>query len=116
MIVGDDYLEVLSKYFDEFPPFLGGKCGCPKCVNVVETVGEKKMVDLGERHVNGTSSGSELDATSSGSELNAGTSVDISRQPVKITAVGALLLWVCVVFILGVCYHMLPQLYSRSGS
>ncbi|GJW33328.1 phosphatidylinositol/phosphatidylcholine transfer protein SFH11-like protein [Tanacetum coccineum] len=124
-IVGQDYLEVLSKYFDEFPPFLGGNCGCPKCVNVVETVGQKKTMELGEHHVNGTSSGSELVAASSGSELvavssgselDAGTSIDISRQPVRITAVGALLLWVCVVFILGVYYHMFPQLYSRSGS
>nr|GEY41795.1 phosphatidylinositol/phosphatidylcholine transfer protein SFH12-like [Tanacetum cinerariifolium] len=102
MIVGEDYLEVLSKYFDEFPPFLGGKCGCPKCVNVVETVGQKKTMELGEHRVNGASSGSELVAASSGSELlaassgselDAGTSVDISRQPVRITAVVALLLW-----------------------
>lgn len=108
MILGDDYKEVLSKYFEELPDFLGGKCSCPKCANGVATVGER-IIDLSDRHLNNTSSNSELYAV---------TSLSISREYIKIAGVGALLLWVCIVFILGAYYHqfMISQLYNRSGS
>lgn len=100
MIVGEDYQAVLSRYFDELPPFLGGKCCCPKCANEVETIVDHQP-----------------NGTSSGSEVYAGTSLDSNRGHTKIVTVGALLLWVFV-FILAVYYHklMLPQLYNRNAS
>ncbi|XP_076903602.1 uncharacterized protein LOC143558707 [Bidens hawaiensis] len=105
MIVGDDYREVLARYLEQLPPFLGGNCSCPKCANVVATIGEKTRVDL---HRNGASSDTEL---------YVGSSLDTNREHTK-TVMGGLLIWVCVVFILAVCYHhsMLPHLYNRSGS
>ncbi|KAF5770870.1 putative CRAL-TRIO lipid binding domain-containing protein [Helianthus annuus] len=106
MIVGEDYQEVLSKYFEELPPFLGGNCTCPKCANEATTVGETNLKD---HHGHGASSNTEL---------YVGSSLDTSREHAKIAAVGGLLLWVCVVFILAVCYHRstLPHLYNKSGS
>ncbi|KAI3793354.1 hypothetical protein L1987_35971 [Smallanthus sonchifolius] len=108
MIVGEDYQEVLSRYFEELPPFLGGKCSCSKCSNEVATVGEKMRADLRDHHRVGTSD----------SEIYVGSSLDTNRDHVKIAAVGRLLLWLCVIFILAVCYHhpMLPHLFNRSGS
>ncbi|KAK1409482.1 hypothetical protein QVD17_36008 [Tagetes erecta] len=105
MIVGEDYQDVLSRYFEKLPPFLGGNCSCPKCANEMGTVGEKTHIDLRDNHQNGTSSGSELYVSSS---------LDTNRDHVKIAAVGGLMVWVCIVFILAVCYH--HHLYNRSGS
>ncbi|KAK9061199.1 hypothetical protein SSX86_018379 [Deinandra increscens subsp. villosa] len=109
VIVGEDYPEVLSRYFEELPPFLGGNCSCPKCAYKVATVGEKTRFDLIDHHQNDTSSDSGV---------YVGSILDANREHVKIAAMGGLLLWVCVIFVLAVCYHhaMLPHLYNKSGS
>lgn len=86
-IVGEDYQEVLFRYFEEIPPFLGGKCCCSKCSNEVETVVERTNI--------------------ASSEVYVGSSLDINCDHVKIAAVAALLLWVCGVFILAAYYHQL---------
>lgn len=106
MIVGEDYQDVLSRYFEELPPFLGGKCCCRKCANEVETIGRRTGID---HHLN---------STSSDPEIYVGTSLDINREHIKVVAVGGLVLWVCVVFVLAVYYHklMFTGLYNRNGS
>ncbi|KAD7480084.1 hypothetical protein R6Q59_008881 [Mikania micrantha] len=108
IVVGDNYQEVLSRYFEELPPFLGGKCCCPKCANKVETVGENTRFDLRDHHQN---------STSYDSEHYIGSILDTNRKRVKIAALGGLLLWICV-FILAICYHhpVLPHLYNKIPS
>ncbi|XP_071708037.1 uncharacterized protein [Rutidosis leptorrhynchoides] len=97
MILGDNYQEVLSRYFEELPDFLGGKCSCPRCTNDVATVGERAIIDITNHRIDNTSSNTELYAGPS--------SLNINGEYVKVAGVGALLLWVCIVFFLAVYYH-----------
>ncbi|KAJ0558355.1 putative CRAL-TRIO lipid binding domain-containing protein [Helianthus annuus] len=109
MIVGEDYRAVLSRYFEDLPPFLGGNCSCSKCSNEAETVGKMTSIDFRDHRLNGSSSDFERCV---------GSSLDTNQEHVKIVVAGSLLVWLCVVFILAVYYHQLvfPQLYYRTGS
>ncbi|KAI7751227.1 hypothetical protein M8C21_021296 [Ambrosia artemisiifolia] len=109
MIVGEDYQAVLSRYFKDSPPFLGGNCSCSKCEKEAATVGKKTSIDVRDHRLKGSSSDSELCV---------GSSLDTNHEHIKIGVARGLLLWVCVIFMLAVYYHQLvfPQLYYITGS
>lgn len=88
-IVGEDYQEVLSRYFEVLPPFLGGKCSCSKCVNEVETV-EERRIDNGDRHLN---------SIFSDSGVCDGSRLDRDWAFTRAIIVGAVLLWLCLLYI-----------------
>ncbi|KAI3520007.1 hypothetical protein L1887_09228 [Cichorium endivia] len=104
-IVGEDYQEVLSRYFEELPPFLGGRCSCSKCSNEVTTVEERTRINHG-------------DGAFSNSELCDGSRLDRDWAFIKTAIVGAFLLWICLLYILAVYNEqiMVPLLYNRNGS
>lgn len=90
-IVGEDLQEVLSRHFEDLPPFLGGKCCCSKCASEVQTVEERTRIGGEDRH---------LKLTLSDSELCYGSRLDKDCKFLVSAMLGSFLLWLCLVYII----------------
>lgn len=111
-VVGGDHQEVLSKYFEALPPFLGGNCSCSKCSeSSFEGINEEIMKNSERVDFTDDSTVPLPDC-----DHPAETSVEITRELVRTAIIGAVILWIILAFILGMYYpQMLHQLYSRCG-
>ncbi|XP_059666239.1 uncharacterized protein LOC132312039 [Cornus florida] len=114
-IVGENYRKVLSEYLQAFPPFLGGKCSCPKCSDPVdiqdmntEIIRMKPTADL-----------SNYPSVSSPDlYYHSDPRVNENRDEVVRTAIiGFLMIWIFIAVILATHYpESFPFLNWQGGS